>query len=173
MRKTNFILGILLLLACCHLYAGDRSEQQMKEIAANALSSKTRRTANVAELKEFFSLSKLKVYGYDNGGFAVVTSDDKFESVIGISACTFEGPIPCGFKWWIESVNDVIEKSKGIIAPIVRTNNHRRSAGVGPLMTTKWGQGKPYNNKCRLTFNGKEYSLATGCVATAMAQIMN
>lgn len=173
MRKTNFMLVILLLLACCQLYAGDRSEQQMKEIAANALSSKTRRAANVSEIKEFFSLSKLKVYGYESGGFAVVTSDDKFESVIGISVCTFEGPLPGGFKWWIETANDVMEKSKGIIDPTVQTHNNRRSAGVGPLMTTKWGQNKPYNNQCIVTANGRDYSLLTGCVATAMAQVMN
>jgi len=40
---------------------------------------------------------------------------------------------------------------------------------VQPLLTTTWGQGEPYNDQCPL-YNG--YRSVTGCVATAMAQIM-
>ena len=41
---------------------------------------------------------------------------------------------------------------------------------VGPLIQTQWDQGAPYNNLCPGTGNDKAY---TGCVATAMAQVMN
>ena len=40
----------------------------------------------------------------------------------------------------------------------------RRAAYTSCILQTKWGQGKPYNNKC----NGN----LAGCVAVAMAQIM-
>ena len=44
------------------------------------------------------------------------------------------------------------------------------AAVVGPLIQTKWDQDAPYNNLCPGTGRNKAY---TGCVATAMAQVMN
>ncbi len=41
---------------------------------------------------------------------------------------------------------------------------------VSPMITTKWGQGEPYNNLCP-KYQGR--NLYTGCMATAMAQILN
>ena len=40
---------------------------------------------------------------------------------------------------------------------------------VGPLITSKWGQGWPYNKDCPHTW----VSVVAGCVAVAMSQIMN
>lgn len=44
-------------------------------------------------------------------------------------------------------------------------------AGVGPLVTTTWAQDPYYNIKCPYDRSNGGYSV-TGCVATAMAQIM-
>jgi hypothetical protein len=42
---------------------------------------------------------------------------------------------------------------------------------VGPLLQTTWGQGQPYNYLCPVgSYDGGHW--ATGCVATAMAQVM-
>lgn len=41
---------------------------------------------------------------------------------------------------------------------------------VLPMITTKWGQGEPYNNLCP---KYRDRNLYTGCMATAMAQILN
>ena len=43
------------------------------------------------------------------------------------------------------------------------------AAVVGPLIQTQWDQDAPYNNLCPGTGSNKAY---TGCVATAMAQVM-
>ena len=42
---------------------------------------------------------------------------------------------------------------------------------VKPMLTTRWGQGAPYNNSCPTAPSSSEHCL-TGCVATAMAQVM-
>ena len=42
-----------------------------------------------------------------------------------------------------------------------------------PLLTTKWGQEYPYNAKVRYLIGDKTYQFMTGCVATAMAQVMH
>jgi hypothetical protein len=42
-------------------------------------------------------------------------------------------------------------------------------SGVGPLLTSSWHQGAPYNNSCPMGDGGRTL---VGCVATAMAQIL-
>ena len=42
---------------------------------------------------------------------------------------------------------------------------------VKPLLTTRWEQGSPYNNNCPVAPSSSNHCL-TGCVATAMAQVM-
>ena len=44
---------------------------------------------------------------------------------------------------------------------------------VGPLLTTTWDQGQYYNALCPEDTNGPAGHAYTGCVATAMAQIIN
>jgi Peptidase C10 family/Spi protease inhibitor/Secretion system C-terminal sorting domain len=46
----------------------------------------------------------------------------------------------------------------------------KRGEPVGPLLTTTWNQAPYYNDKCPKNAQGQA---VTGCVATAMAQIMN
>ena len=44
---------------------------------------------------------------------------------------------------------------------------------VAPLLTTTWGQSSPFNNLCpTYTTNGNKNRYITGCVATAMAQVL-
>lgn len=45
----------------------------------------------------------------------------------------------------------------------------KESEAVGPLLLTRWGQRAPYNQSCPSLATGRA---ATGCVATAMAQVM-
>ncbi len=44
---------------------------------------------------------------------------------------------------------------------------------VGPFITSKWGQGVPYNNYCPEDEDGPGGHALAGCVAIAMSQIMN
>ena len=48
-------------------------------------------------------------------------------------------------------------------------------ADIVPLLTTEWGQDQPYNDFCPKYFtnNGKSHLCKAGCVAVAMAQVMN
>ena len=60
----------------------------------------------------------------------------------------------------------------------VRKSRARKSANalpdsVGPLLTTTWGQGQYYNALCPEDAGGEDGHVPTGCVATAMAQIIN
>jgi len=168
----------ILILSTFTMFAEERSEQQMREAAQRAITqnlpgrSRARSAGN--DLKELMAMPKLKIFGYDDGGFAVVTSDDRFDEVIGYSSTTFAKEMPCGFKWWLNTVNEVMEKAKGSSPVSAKSRSKIKKAGIAPMITTKWGQTSPYNEQCKFTAtDGKTYQMVTGCVATAMAQVMN
>jgi hypothetical protein len=52
---------------------------------------------------------------------------------------------------------------------IARATSANKS--IAPLLTTTWAQSAPYNNDCPVLGDNSEHAL-TGCVATAMAQII-
>lgn len=170
--KRILTLLSLILVSILTVSAGERSEQQMRNAAISVLNRSKTRSVN-SELKELMAKPKLKIYGYEDGGFAVVSKDDRFDGVIGYSDTKFSGDLPCGFKWWLDAANNVIENTKGQM-PAKEFKNKIIKAGVSPLIKTKWGQEEPYNNDCAfIGSNGTKYQFVTGCVATAMAQIMN
>ena len=66
---------------------------------------------------------------------------------------------------------------EGKVAPQKATYRTGTAKVVEPMMKTKWDQGRPYNLLCP-DYNSPgqdkdEFRTVTGCVATAMAQIMN
>lgn len=67
----------------------------------------------------------------------------------------------------IQSRGDEYYKKYGCYLPMRYTDHEAKY--LGPLLTTAWGQGKPYNWQSKKI--GTDYS-KTGCVALAMAQIM-
>jgi hypothetical protein len=92
--------------------------------------------------------------------------------------------IPANMKAWLEDYAEQLEAlsrlsdteaAKVLRAPRKARVNTRNS--IAPLITTKWDQATPYWNKCpqfMKTENEEDgYDLAyTGCVATAMSQIL-
>ena len=66
------------------------------------------------------------------------------------------------------AVKDIICRPVLIRQP-ERTESAERNT-VAPLVTTIWNQTAPYNDQCPLSLGRKS---VTGCVATAMAQIVN
>ena len=73
---------------------------------------------------------------------------------------------------------DSSEEWNNVGQKAVRKTPARKSAdalpdSVGPLLTTTWGQGQYYNALCPEDAGGEDGHVPTGCVATAMAQIIN
>ena len=52
------------------------------------------------------------------------------------------------------------------------TQVRRAKSSVAPILNTKWGQGNPFNALLHYSIGGNSYEFVTGCVATAMAQVM-
>lgn len=118
----------------------------------------------------------------DDEGFVIISNDDSTVPVLGYSDCgNLElDNIPDNMRAWLQGYADQIAWMKE------NNTNTRRAAkankpalrmiGEGytpitPMLSTQWNQGSPYNNDCPVITNYG--NCVTGCVATAMAQIMN
>ena len=110
----------------------------------------------------------------NKGGFVIVSGDDRTEPILGYSDRGSLNPdsVPDNVKWllgYYERVLTAIANDKNYTRP-ARTRGAEERAKVETLMATEWGQDFPYNIKCPI-FNGQRS--VTGCVATAMAQVLN
>lgn len=173
MRKT-LTLFIASLLAMPN-FAEDRSEQEMQTIALQALCSSNlqaagakKAAANIA-VEKYQSLDMVNVYGIKGKGVVFISKDDDIEPVLGISDEDFDvNNMPCGMKWWLNTANKSLErmKAKGIT---YSANPMAASGRPTYFIKTYWNQDTPFNNLCP-QINGS--AAPTGCIATAMAQIM-
>jgi hypothetical protein len=116
-----------------------------------------------------------------NGGFVAVSADDCYRPVLAYSDCgTFDyDNAPDGLKFMLGELSDDIERCVAENVPMTSDiacqwknleafgllHPDRNTPVVDVLIETKWDQGTPYN---MYVPNG----WPTGCVATAMAQLM-
>lgn len=139
-----------------------------------------------------------KIVRLSNGGWVIVSTDDVARPIL---AYNLEGSptsvMPENFKNWMRGINEEIERAKGSVTKspfsekwktlslppkkFMTLHQERRleaatSAGSrlqkAPLLQTTWNQGKYYNTKCPVDADGPDGHVWTGCVATAMVQIM-
>lgn len=131
----------------------------------------------------------------DGNAFVIAGGDDRLRPVLAVSDEGAFDPdnIPPQLKWWLgeyarqaeyflsqEASGNVAENGYTILAPdgtLLSQPALRpvplRSAGlrkaISPMIATRWDQGSPYYNQCPTANGSRCY---TGCVATAMAQVM-
>lgn len=117
-------------------------------------------------------LSPYYVVNADNGGYVVISGDDRTETVLGysLSGTLDADNMPDNLKWWLQEYARQIEymQKNGLSATNDITKATDRDS-IKPMLTTTWNQGDPYNNYCPTSNNRHTY---TGCVATAMAQVL-
>ena len=105
----------------------------------------------------------LDVFDVAGGRGFVVTSGDEI-----VGYCehgTFsEGLLPDNFRWWLEAM-----AAEGAEPAAVGDADDDAMPPVAPMLTTAWGQHEPYNDRCPVVDGQRTL---TGCVATAMAQVM-
>ena len=120
--------------------------------------------------------SQFCVIGYEHGGFAFIANDDRFSAVLGYSDCKYdENNLPPAMLWWMEAINASLDKAleSGEQPEMVPPTDFGYPDAVESLVKTKWNQGTPYNNKCpTYTSSTTTQHYVTGCVATAMSQVM-
>ena len=152
----NKILIILSLLCCVPAWAQHRSFSLMQQTARQAL-----RTDKA--LKTLDATDAYTVMGTPDA-FVILGASEQLPAVIGISRTPY-APENENLQWYLRAVAAVSPADRAPIQP----------AAVGfpdsiaPMLTTLWQQEHPYNLLCP-TAGGSR--CLTGCVATAMAQIL-
>lgn len=175
MKKISLLITLIFAFALNSL-AKPRTAEQMKAAAAAVLNTQTMAKGlnfSAADVTLIDSRSQTVIYG-NAGGYAVVSKDDTFSPILGYSDTAMsDNPAPA-FLWWLETINKSMENmlAKGTEPQHVQPAPEYRTS-VPELLTTRWGQDTPYNLQCpEYTVNNVKYNYVTGCVATAMAQIM-
>lgn len=133
----------------------------------------------------------LYVFNIKKSGFVIVASDDKAYPIIGFSFESIyqEKNEPPALTEWLDNIGRQIKYSKSMSTEKNETidemwnyllsdskkepKQSEINKYVNPLVTTKWDQGVYYNNMCPEFSSGPGGHAVTGCVATAMAQVMN
>lgn len=179
----RYILTLLILTVAIHLSAQTILPEKAKQNAVLFLQSQTS-TSKSPRLKTSGSNLHLahtaktggKVHFYvfnnDQGGFIIAGGDEVAEEILAYSD---EGSfdidnIPDNFRWWLNQYEEQIEfainnPTTGTVIP----KNETKKTNIEPLVQTKWDQLSPYNKLCPKIGTRATY---TGCVATAMSQVM-
>mgnify|MGYP002626780225 CR=1 FL=1 len=156
-------LVILLGLLTSWAVAVNRTPSQMRAIAQQQLGGTlTRGTGAGSSLEIIYENEALAVIGDTATGFAVVSRNAAQIPVLGVSRSVFSlSEAPDGFRWWLKEMTARLESGLPL-----RT---RSMTAVDNFVTTHWDQLDPFNGMCPR--DGRE-RCPTGCVATAMAQVM-
>lgn len=102
-------------------------------------------------------------------GFAVAAADDLAPALLGYGDSFDPANIPANMQAWIDGYARQIEWLKANPLPMREAASEDHPA-IEALVTSKWGQDYPYNLKCPRDSRGLS---VTGCLATALAQIIN
>ena len=103
-------------------------------------------------------------------GFIIAGADDRIPAVLGYSDRGSFDPenMPVNMQAWLKGYNaqmEYLNQHPEAAAPRRTVNG----SSIEPLLACEWNQGNPYNSLCPM--DGDKRSV-TGCVATAMAQVM-
>ena len=193
MKKTGLWLMFAGIAFCLTTVAQQRSEEEAREIAEKYLQSVTGKTTR-KQLQKAPATGKKRIgaktqeaayYIFNDSeesAFVIVSADERMKDVLGY--CDHNTYIseqaPEALKWLLDEYAaqyEAIQENQ-----TVKKNSVRRKMphylvtdplpykNVPALVKTTWGQGYPYNKYC--PYVGTEQCI-TGCLATAMAQIMN
>lgn len=185
MKKPNLLSLAFAAMSAATAIAAPLTPQQALQRAGEQMQSTLRTspsalrfTANdlAYTVKDSQQMASIYVFAHrDAPGFILIGADEVAAPVIGYSdrESFSSDNIPCGLEFMLEEYSKEIAAAKASGAPIHknmgRVEGKTDYAPIAPICATKWNQGEPYFNLAPLSGNKHCY---TGCVATAMAQVM-
>ena len=179
---------ILLTFLPALLFAEPIDSLEAKQIASVFMTNLAEQTGAKSGGKTKFQCLKegnIFILNNTNGGWALVSADDCVRPILAYSPdgeFSIDNISPAA-KDWFDNYNEQIYVAQKAVfhgdADVqkeweqLRNGRIKKEAtqyAVEPLIKTQWGQDPYYNKHCP-TIDGK--NALTGCVATAMAQVMN
>lgn len=178
-RYLNLLIIILLSVFCAH--AQSVSQAEAREAAQQFLNKQQKHLDRCARVVCEGNDTLLYIFNADNG-FVMIAGDKRMPPVLAFSdrqRYNDEDVIP-PVQMWMDQYCRQMAAVKSVDAPEnsawrqlqSRGEVYRDGSSVSPLMKSHWGQGTFYNYYCPRDFEGENYRVVTGCVATAMAQLI-
>ena len=184
----KYLLSVLaLILGIGMLHAGpvdvNRAKLVGQQFAQVTLQSRNADLELVYTASTERGATAFYVFNIGQTGFVVVSGDDFYRPIVGYSKTeSFDLSVP-GRAYYLGTIQRGRESHTGtpsvevaaeweMLANEGRLMSKNGGRIVEPLVFTKWNQGIPYNNLCPEYAGCPGGHFYTGCVATAMAQVM-
>ena len=184
MKRFTTTLAVL-LLASLPMMAERVTPETAQKAAQNFFNNNGAKSAQLTDLSKAAGFANLYIFTADQG-FVVMAADDCVQPILGYSLTGkfVAENMPTNVSGWLQGYSDEIQfaidsKAKATAETakqwkdLIDGNSKagRATAVVDNLLTTIWDQDPLYNNLCPYS-NYYSQQTVTGCVATAMAQIM-
>lgn len=181
MNFINRYLRVVLLLLCASVsMAQYRSPEKAEAIARDFMSELSvnkrhlsfcngSKMASLNELAD--SVRALPYYIFSdsaNASFVIVSGDERMNDILayGNMSSGEDVEIPCAMNGLLEHYERQFEALQDDMVEVRSIAYEMEFPNVKPLISSIWEQGSPYNNLC-------PDRTPSGCIATAMSQIMN
>lgn len=164
------LLLVLCAVSTIQAYGKSLSAEQALESSLSELTSVTYANADLSQMqlvgqREYNDITTLYVFSSPSM-FVIASGDD---NVPGLLAYSLDGgfseDISPAMEWLLEQYSQYI----GTTEIALKSGNNGNRSPICPMISSEWEQCAPYNNMCPPHNGNIPY---TGCVATAMAQIM-
>ncbi len=178
----RFLLFFIALLFVNFVQAQEASPEIAKEVATKYFTYRKGDKADykikTSQTNYFKNKATFYVINFEKGGFVIVSGDYRVKPILGYSLTNsfpkkINNPV---VRKWLENyskeidyiVSEKIDNTQTLDKwdDILNEKFSKGGKAVNKLLTTTWDQGSGYNSDC-------PSGTVTGCVATAMAQIMN
>ena len=184
MKRFLFSLVLMALLPMM-AFAEHVEASRAQKAAQTFLNNNGVKSAQLTDVAPAAGFTNLYIFNA-NPGFVVMAADDRVQPILGYS---LEGQfvvqdMPDNVRWWMQGYDDEIQAAiDHRVSASSETARQWRDLERGeaipraeevvpPLIVTKWNQDEYYNSLCPSVSDGPGGHAYTGCVATAMAQVM-
>ena len=180
--KKRIICGLLLsfLIIGGNIWAQKVSIDEAQQRAANffsksSLSANGQKKAPRKAPRMVAAVNNDAFYIFNdeaNGGFVIVSGEERTPDILGYSDSGSFDPqnVPTNMQAWLDGYKEQVKAVAASSVKVSESTTYVSRKPIIPLLNTEWNQDEPYNLLCPIE-DGKQ--CYTGCVATAMAQIMN
>ncbi len=185
MKRLSLIMALAVMMAL-PVFAERVTPETARKVATTFLTNNGAKSAQLTDLTKVAGFQNLYIFTAEDG-FVVMAADDCVQPILGYSLTNkfVADDMPDNLRWWLQGYDDQIADavaSKAESTAEVAMQWKDLEAGkqraamadviVAPMIQTKWDQNKYYNRSCPTASGGPDGHVYTGCVATAMAQVM-
>ena len=163
MKKRYYMMVLLMSVVTVGAMAKPRAMKDMMRVAQQEL-AQTHVGVAMAKAKKSVKLlddrQTVAVFGYEDGGFVVMATDDMYPEVLGSSETRYNPNTDNeNFRWWLDAMRKVAGVKRSQPLKLVKPDTDRYPAYVKPFVETKWDQDSAWQlpwHKSSNTTNGRK-----------------